>query len=355
MDGGANWALNFPQPNSAGFPGRFSWRCLWLTVNFSSWFFWFCYVLFFLYSSSQIWDVKGFSFHMFADANSGRRDEIYGDFFSRQRPLILSAFLRKVSGKPQCRVPAAQMRFVVPVPGLCCLQWLQKLGSWIHFLGQGWGIFAFTRHPPPSALCLCPPFPLLLSSRWHCRRKGIQMEKEIFILFYFFYCWRSCRNHFAFWWCSIILSTRQAHTILIPPLSISSRMQISISSEQFYWLGFHLNGLSWGFFLFGFGFLGFFCLGDFTFPRIFLFVQKNKNRVSFGIKTPVEILGKKKQNKTTLLISWVFLFFNLTRWDCRNNLFCSVFSSLLSSCIWKYYVHNQFLPFTVVIPLFMGC
>lgn len=39
---------------------RFAWRCLWLTVNFSSWFFGDFFLVFFfsLYSSSQIMAVK---------------------------------------------------------------------------------------------------------------------------------------------------------------------------------------------------------------------------------------------------------------------------------------------------------
>lgn len=56
----------------------------------------FCFFLLFLYSSSQIWDVKGFFFHMFADADSERRDEMHEDFFSRQSPVVQSASLRRV-------------------------------------------------------------------------------------------------------------------------------------------------------------------------------------------------------------------------------------------------------------------
>lgn len=170
-----------------------------------------------------------------------------------------------------------------------------------------------------------------------------------------FYCWRSCRSCFAFWWCSIISSTRQAHTILIPPMSISNRMQVSVASEQFYWLVLHLNSLS------SFLFVWVICL---WFPRIFLFVQKKKiqsYKCVFWYKKTVETL-KKKPTKTTLPFSCFYLlgfsfffFFNVTHWDCRNNLFCSIFSSLFSSCIWQYYLHNQFFSFTVVIPLFMGC
>lgn len=72
----------------------FAWSSLRLTVNFSSWFIYF-FNLFFLYSSSQIWDIKGLFFHIFADASSRRKDEIYEDFFSRQRPVVQRAFLRK--------------------------------------------------------------------------------------------------------------------------------------------------------------------------------------------------------------------------------------------------------------------